>query len=214
MASSLNVNDLIIDRSDRPGVGDLFVSIHEFPANAPSSFTPARSGYSFWYRPRREKGDTWVTVPELGLSHHHITRNHVLVTPPSLPVFGEWERAGGIVVNFVLSPRFFDSLAERMGLSEVISRRPWHHFFAIDQRIEAVCRLLMEETEDQCPRGPLYFESLAHALAVSVLDTVRDQERRKVRAAAVPLAFVLFFNAWKPILRTTFPWLSFLRKRR
>jgi hypothetical protein len=112
MASSLNVNDLIIDRSDRPGVGDLFVSIHEFPANARSSFTPARSGYSFWYRPRREKGDTWVTVPELGLSHHHITRNHVLVTPPSLPVFGEWERAGGIVVNFVLSPRFFDSLAE------------------------------------------------------------------------------------------------------
>jgi AraC-like DNA-binding protein len=90
------------------------------------------------------------------------------------------------VVNFVLSPRFFDTLAERMGLSEVISRRPWHHFFAIDQRIEAVCRLLMEETEDQCPRGSLYFESLAHALTASVLDTVRDHERRKVRAAAVP----------------------------
>ena len=42
----------------------------------------------------------------------------------------------------------------------------------------------MEETEDQCPRGPLYFESLAHALAVSVLDTVRDQHSRKLRAVA------------------------------
>ena len=148
MAGSLNVNDLIIRRSDRSGVAELSVTIHEFPANAPSSFTPARDAYTFWYRPRREKGDTWVTVPELGLSHHHISRNHVLVSPPSLPHHGEWERADGIVVNFGFSPRFFEALAERVGLSDVLSKRPWHHFFAIDQRIEAVCRLLMEETED------------------------------------------------------------------
>jgi hypothetical protein len=51
MASSLNVNDLIIDRSDRSGGGELSVSIHEFPADAPSSFTPALSGYSFLVPP-------------------------------------------------------------------------------------------------------------------------------------------------------------------
>ena len=107
MASSLNVNDLIINRSDRSGVEELSVTIHEYPANVPSSFTPARAAYSFWYRPRTEKGDTWVTVPELGLSHHHISRGHVLVAPPSLPVHGEWERADGIVVNFSFSPGFF-----------------------------------------------------------------------------------------------------------
>lgn len=106
MAGSLNVNDLIIRRSDRSGCADLSVTIHEFPANAPSSFTPARDAYTFWYRPRREKGDTWVTVPELGLSHHHISRNHVLVTPPSVPHRGEWERADGIVVNLAF-PRAF-----------------------------------------------------------------------------------------------------------
>jgi len=186
MAGSLNVNDLIIKRSDRSGVGELSVTIHEYPANVASSFTPPRAAYSFWYRPRTEKGDTWVTVPELGLSHHHISRGHVLVTPPSLTVHGEWERAEGIVVNFSFSPRFFEALAEQVGLSELISKRPWHHFFAIDQRIEAFCRLLMEETEDQCPRGPLYFGPMAHALAVSVLDTMRDQHRQKLRAAAVP----------------------------
>jgi AraC family transcriptional regulator len=157
-----------------------------FRPTAPSSFTPARDAYAFWYRPRREKGDTWVTVPELGLSQHHISRDHVLVTPPSLPVYGEWERAEGIVVNFSFSPRFFEALAEQVGLSELISKRPWNHFFAIDQRTEALCRLLMEETEDQCPHGPLYFEPLARAFAVSVLDTVRDQRRQKERAAAVP----------------------------
>jgi AraC family transcriptional regulator len=186
MAASLNVNDLIINRSDRSGSGELSVTIHEYPANVPSSFTPARAAYSFWYRPRTEKGDTWVTVPELGLSHHHISRGHVLVTPPSLPHHGEWERADGIVVNFSFSPRFFEALAEQVGLSELISKRPWHHFFAIDQRTEALCRLLMEETEDQCPHGPLYFEPLARALALRVLDTVRDQHSRKLRAAAVP----------------------------
>ena len=127
-----------------------------------------------------------MTVPELGLSHHHISRKHVLVTPPSVPHRGEWERADGIVVNFGFSPRFFEALAEQVGLSQVLSKSRWHHFFAMDQRIEAVCRLLMEETEDQCARGGVYFESLAHALAVSVLDTIRDQHRRTVRAAAVP----------------------------
>ena len=114
MGSPLNVNDLIIHRSDRSGVQELSVTIHKFPANAPSSFTPARAAYGFWYRPRTEKGDTWVTVPELGLSHHHISRGHVLLTPPSLPVHGEWERAEGIVVNFGFSPRFFE-LSGRTG---------------------------------------------------------------------------------------------------
>jgi AraC family transcriptional regulator len=186
MTGSLNVNDLIIQRSDRSGVEDLSVTIHKFPANSPASFTPARAAYTFWYRPRTEKGDTWVTVRELGLRHHHISRDHVLVSPPSVTVHGEWERAAGLVANFSFSPRFFEGLAEQLGVSELISKRPWHHFFVIDQRIEALCGLLMEETEDQCPHGPLYFEPLARALALRVLGTVRDQRNRKLRAAATP----------------------------
>lgn len=186
MAAPLNVDDLIVNRSDRSGVEALSVTIHEYPSDVPSSFTPARASYGFWYRPRTEKGDTWTTVPELGLDRHHISRDHVLVTPPSLPVYGEWQKAAGIVVNFSFSPRFFEAIAERVGVSQLFTKRPWHGFFGIDQRIEALCQLLMDETEDRCPRGPLYFEPLAHALAVSVLDTLREQHHRKARAAAVP----------------------------
>ena len=69
-------------------------------------------------------------------------------------------------------------MAKEMGLFEVISKSNWHHFFAIDQRTEALCRLLMEETEDQCPHGPLYFEPLARALALRVLGTVKKRERK------------------------------------
>jgi AraC-like DNA-binding protein len=186
MAGALNVNDLIIHRSDRSGVHELSVTIHEFPAAGWSSFTPARDAYTFWYRPRTERGQTWLTVPELGLSHHHVCRSHLLIAPPSLPIHGEQEEAGGAVANFSFDARFFEGLAQQMGLSEMLLKRPWHHFFAIDQRIEALCRLLMEETEEQCPNGPLYFEPLARALAQTVLGTVREQHVRAVRAAAVP----------------------------
>ena len=186
MAGPINVNDLIIHRSDRSAVKELSVTIHKFPPNAWSSFTPEQDAYTFWYRPRAERGQTWLTVPELGLDHHHVSRNHLLISPPALPVYGEQQEAGGFVANFSFSSRFFEALGGQMGLSEFISKRPWHHFFAIDQRIEALCRLLMEETEEQCPNGPLYFEPLARALALRVLGTVRDRHGRPWRAASVP----------------------------
>jgi AraC-like DNA-binding protein len=186
MAGPLNVNDLITHRSDRSGVNELSVTLHKFPADVWSSFTPARDAYTFWYRPRTERGQTWLTVPELGLSHHHVCRSHLLISPPSLPVHGEQEQAEGTVANFSFDVRFFEALAGEMGLSEILLKRPWHHFFAIDQRIEALCRLLMEETEEQCPNGRLYFEPLARALAQRVLGTVRDRHIGALRAAAVP----------------------------
>jgi AraC-like DNA-binding protein len=186
MGGPINVNDLIIHRSDRSAVKELSVTIHRFPANAWSSVTPEQDAYTFWYRPRTERGHTWLTIPELGLDHHHVSRNHLLISPPALPVYGEQEEAEGIVANFSFNSRFFEALGGQMGLAEFISKPPWHHFFAIDQRIEALCRLLMEETEEQCPNGPLYFEPLARALALRVLGTVRDRHGRAWRAAAVP----------------------------
>ena len=47
MARALNVNDLIVQRSDRSGVDGLKVTIHRFPANASSSVTPPQDTYTF-----------------------------------------------------------------------------------------------------------------------------------------------------------------------
>ena len=113
MAGALNVNDLVVLRSDRSGVDALKVTIHRLPANVSSAVTPAQNTYTFWYRPRTEKGDTWITVPELGLHHHHIHRGNIFVSPPGLPVFGEWEGAAGFVVNFSFSPAFFRGDGQR-----------------------------------------------------------------------------------------------------
>jgi AraC family transcriptional regulator len=177
---------LVVVPGDGSGVAALSTAIYEFPAAAPAVIIPERDAYSFWYRARTEKGDTRATVPELGLSGHHVDRDHVLLIPPSLPVHAQWERAAGRVTRFSFSPRFFETVAEEVGLPRPGSKRFWHPFFAIDQRLEALCRLLMEEAESRCPHGRRYFEALADAVAVGVLSAVRDQPRGGRRAWAVP----------------------------
>lgn len=164
----------------------LSVTIHDFPVNAPAAVLPEQDAYHFSYRPRAERGETRLTVPELGLDDHRISRDHVLVRPPFLAVHGRWERAGGRVARFNFAPRFFEDAADEVGLPRPGSKRFRHAFFSIDQRLEALCRLLMEETESGCPHGRRYFEALADALAVGVLSAVRDQYRNKARAPVVP----------------------------
>jgi AraC family transcriptional regulator len=127
-----------------------------------------------------------VTVPELGLSDHRVSRDHAPLFPPWLPVHGRFERAEGRVAGFSFSPRFFEAVANEVGLPQPGSKRFWHAFFSFDQRLEALCRLLMEETERQCPHGRRYFDALAEALAVGVLSAVRDQPRGGLRPRAVP----------------------------
>jgi AraC family transcriptional regulator len=127
-----------------------------------------------------------VTVQELGLSHHRICRDHVLVFPPYLSVIGQWERAEGRVARFSFSPRFLQAAASEVGLPLTGLKRFWHAFFSIDHRLEALCWLLMEEVEGRCPHGPPYFEGLGHALAVGVLSAVRDQTHGGRRVLAVP----------------------------
>jgi AraC family transcriptional regulator len=90
------------------------------------------------------------------------------------------------VAGFRFSPRFFEAVAAEVGLPQPGLKRFWHAFFSIDQRLEALCRLLTEETESQCPHGRRYFEGLAQALAVGVLSAVRDQPRGGRWPRAVP----------------------------
>ena len=82
-----------------------------------------------------QREDTWLTVPELGLDHHHVSRNHLLISPPALPVHGEQEEAEGTVPTSRFA--LFRSSRRADGSFGVYFKTAWHHFFAIDQRIEA-----------------------------------------------------------------------------
>ena len=61
MGSPLNVNDLIIHRSDRSGVQELSVTIHKFPANCAFVIYTSASRVRFLVpaqdRKRRHMGD-------------------------------------------------------------------------------------------------------------------------------------------------------------
>jgi hypothetical protein len=125
--------------------------------------------------------------------------------PPGVLVRTEWQNAGGRVVQFIFDSRFLEDIANKLGVSFARLYRPSLPFFSINQQIEALGRLLMEETENHCRTSPLYFESLAPALAISVLRAICDDHRRKAHALAVRRAFAEPLSAWKPILRTTSP---------
>ena len=112
MSGPINVNDLIIIGAIGPESRS-FPSLPWVSGECWSSFAPELNASTFWPRPRPERGHTWITVPELGLDHHHVSRDHLLISPPALPVHGEQEEAEGTVANFSFDSRFFESLAGR-----------------------------------------------------------------------------------------------------
>ena len=112
-----------LSASDRSGVDALKVAIHRLPANVSSAVTPAQNTYTFWYRPRTEKGDTWITVPELGLHHHHIHRGKIFVSPPGVPVFGEWEGAAALLLTSASLLLFSRRWPKRWGSSRLSRSR-------------------------------------------------------------------------------------------
>jgi hypothetical protein len=79
-----------------------------------------------------------VTAPELGLSDHRLSRDHALLSPPWLPLYGRWERAGGRVARFSFSPRLFEAVADEVGLPRPGLKRFWHAFLSIDRRLDAL----------------------------------------------------------------------------
>jgi AraC-like DNA-binding protein len=112
--------------------------------------------------------------------------DHCLLVPPQAPIRVEWTNATGQLAKFGFFPRFFKDMARRSGcFPEFLVTRLEGVFFSFDQRLEDLCRLLIEETETGCQLGPLYFEALARALAMGVLTRVHDQTRAGLHAASV-----------------------------
>jgi AraC-like DNA-binding protein len=185
--------DLIVHRSDRSGFTGLDVIVFELPACAwfDSDLEARDSSDGFWaytfgYRPRAEKGDTWVTLPSLGLAHRRVSRDDVLLIPPQARVKGEWANAAGRTARFRFSPRLIEAVASKAGFPPKLLQVPSSASFFIDQRLEFLCRLLMEETQNNCRLGPLYFEGLARALAVGMITQLRDRDSAKRLASLVP----------------------------
>ncbi|MBV9998062.1 MAG: helix-turn-helix transcriptional regulator [Verrucomicrobia bacterium] len=185
MLPKIDPEGLITHRSDRSGFTGLLVLLRELPPCGYFKVNAGPDGYWFKYRSRPEKGELRLTIPRLGLARRRVTREDFVMVPPRVPLQFEWKGAPGRVAQFVFSRPCLETAAAKLAI-------PWPLFeqlprvsFWIDHRLEALCSLLMEETQNGCWLDPLYFESLAGALAVSLLSRVRDQHGFGRRTSAV-----------------------------
>ena len=169
----LYYSDLAVQESNWSRSAGFHVRLCDLP-NCVRLFTvePSLDAYHFQYRARVEKGETRLTIPALGVAARSNRRDDVLLIPPRVRVQAEWRNAKGRIATFFFAPRLLQELCGQTGLHFL--ERPSLASFSLDQPLDALCRLLIEETEAHSPRGPLYFEALARALALSLLCRLRD----------------------------------------
>lgn len=161
----------ILFTSDRLGFEGFRVVVVELPDEGETG-SGQRGHPRFWFacRPVREKGRTILTFRESGESM--LMSRVSLIIPPNRAFSLSWHRAAGRVGTFEVHPRFFEKVLRRSGIAAANFRRVPPPRFAISRRVDWLCQLLMQETEQGCPSGCPYFESLASALLIAVASQV------------------------------------------
>jgi AraC-like DNA-binding protein len=147
----------------------------------------------FWFmcRPIRERGRTVVTFLET--SESVLLSRISLVVPPNRAFRVYWRQAAGWVCTFEVHPRFLEDVLRQ---SEITASKFSLSCarFVINRRIDWLCQLLMQETEQGCPSGCQYFESLARALLIAVASQIDlrlpeaghlDAQHRRIQEAIV-----------------------------
>jgi AraC-like DNA-binding protein len=181
------IDQFIVHRSDLRGSSALSVVIIDMPSDLEPTTFRIPDIYSFGYRPRVEKGETYITVPERGLANQRQSRERTWLFSPNIKVRAEWRNAAGRIACFFFNPQFLEAMATSHGIPFSKIRKMETPPFSIDDRIESLCRLLMNEAEDRGGRGLVYCNGLANALAVSALYALDEQRRRDVRFNHVPV---------------------------
>jgi AraC family transcriptional regulator len=181
-APHLSLANLTIHRSDCSGCNELHVRVCELPA-CTHFFTWENSldAYHFKYRPK-----AGLIIPSLGGAGRE-NCDSLLLIPPRVRVQTEWTSAAGRIAIFSLAPRFLQTLSDQISMPLPFLKQHSLVSFTMDQRFELLCRLLMQETEDHCLQGPVYFQGLARALVVSLLRRVREpQGKASARVSGIP----------------------------
>ena len=184
---SFALADLTVHQSDCFAGNGFYIRVCDLPP-CRHFFTIecSSNAYQIRYRPRPEIGRARTIIPPLGMPGRPDERNCLLLIPPRVRVQTEWTNAAGRVGMFFLAPDLIQNFVNKinipmpsLGRSELVS---------MDQRLELLCRLLMEETEDGCPQGSRYLEALAQAMVISLLHQVSDpQIRTQRRVSAIPM---------------------------
>ena len=172
--SEVSLQDILACQSKQFAVAGLSVSFYDLPARGCAVHQEDR--YFFIYRPQGRNGSNLLMPPRPEYGRHQLNDSRCLMVAPNARIRVEWTSAAGSLVKFGFCPQFFKRMANCLrDFSDEILRRLETVSFLLDRRLDALCRLLMEEAENNCQSGSLYLEALARELAMGVLTRVHNQ---------------------------------------
>jgi AraC-like DNA-binding protein len=178
--------------SDRLGFEGFRVVVVELPDEGEAG-SGQRGHTCFWFacRPVQEKGRTVLTF--LQNSESVLLSRISSVIPPNRAFRLSWRQAAGRVGTFEVHPCFLEKVLRQSEIAVNFCRVSPPRF-AINRQVDWLCQLLMQETEQGCPSGSPYFESLASALLIAVASQIDprlpeaghlDAQHRRIQEAIV-----------------------------
>jgi hypothetical protein len=180
----MSFKDVLTCQSRRFAVDGLSISIYNLPLHGCASHQEDR--YFFIYRPQGRNRNNLSTPLQPTPAPKQGSENHCLLVAPNALIRVEWTNAAGRLAKFGFCPRFFECIAKSVAdFSYDILERLGTIPFLLDRRLDALCRLLMAEAEDDCQSGSLYLEALVRELALAVLTRVHDQAQTDRQARKI-----------------------------
>jgi AraC-like DNA-binding protein len=180
----MSFKDALSCQSGRFAVDGLSISIYNLPLHGCAAHREDR--YFFIYRPQAQNRNNPSTplqptpAPEQGSDHL------CLLAAPTAAIRVEWTNAAGRLAKFSFCPRLFEYIAKSVAdFSYDVLERLGTIPFLLDRRLDALCRLLMAEAEDDCKSGSLYLDALVRELALAVLTRVHDQTQTDRQARKI-----------------------------
>jgi AraC-like DNA-binding protein len=161
--------DTIVQTSDFTGFDGFRILIRELPKNG--GFGTGRKGvpyFIFGYRPGEERGRTLLRFQENPELETRMTRLSAII-PAEMAFEVTHSDADGKIATFEVHPRFLGDVIKRAGISPGKLQRVPPPGFVINQRVDYLCSLLVQQTNDGAKLGKLYFESLATALVIAIV---------------------------------------------
>lgn len=169
----LSLENITVRKSNCSEFRGLQVRLCDPPSLGHVAIIDSRAAWLFPFLPHGSKGMR-LRISALGTKARPNRRDNLLLISPGLRAQVEWIHSAGRIAIFSLMLNYIEKLAERMGLPAAFPTNNSLDSLTIDRQFEALCQLLVEETEENCLHGPLYFEALAQALALRLFRRARD----------------------------------------
>lgn len=149
--------ETIRQTSDFTGFQGLRAIVRDIPRCG--SFGSGKNGrfcFEIAFRPGEERGRTVFRFRENPKVETRMTRLSAIV-PAEMPFEATYSDADGKVATFEIDPRFLANVVRRAGILPARLQRVPPPGFVINQRVDYLCSLLVQETENGAQLGKLYF---------------------------------------------------------